>query len=431
MAGLLLKHIDKIYPNGVQAVFDFCLDIRDKEFIVFVGPSGCGKSTTLRMIAGLEEISGGELYIDGKIMNDVVPKDRDIAMVFQNYALYPHMSVYDNMAFGLKLRKVPKAVIDEKVKAAAEILGITDYLNRKPKALSGGQRQRVALGRTIVREPKVFLLDEPLSNLDAKLRAQMRTEISKLHARLATTFIYVTHDQIEAMTMGTRIVVMKDGFMQQVDTPQNLYDYPTNLFVAGFIGTPQMNFFRDATITNENGKVYVNFVAGNKILLPKTVVAKIKNLEEYENTGKHVVLGVRPEDIHEDQLFISNSPETVVKARIEVIEKLGAETQIYCVLDYEEEKNTIVDNANQMIAKINSRSVVTRGEIEELAFDAKHIHLFDQETEATILERDEFYDVIPENAEGSAFVPPTPQEMRARIDAARAATKDKKAWAKK
>ena len=431
MAGLLLKHIDKIYPNGVQAVFDFCLDIRDKEFIVFVGPSGCGKSTTLRMIAGLEEISGGELYIDGKIMNDVVPKDRDIAMVFQNYALYPHMSVYDNMAFGLKLRKVPKAVIDEKVKAAAEILGITDYLNRKPKALSGGQRQRVALGRTIVREPKVFLLDEPLSNLDAKLRAQMRTEISKLHARLATTFIYVTHDQIEAMTMGTRIVVMKDGFMQQVDTPQNLYDYPTNLFVAGFIGTPQMNFFRDATITNENGKVYVNFVAGNKILLPKTVVAKIKNLEEYENTGKHVVLGVRPEDIHEDQLFISNSPETVVKARIEVVEKLGAETQIYCVLDYEEEKNTIVDNANQMIAKINSRSVVTRGEIEELAFDAKHIHLFDQETEATILERDEFYDVIPENAEGSAFVPPTPQEMRARIDAARAATKDKKAWAKK
>ncbi len=431
MAGLLLKHIDKIYPNGVQAVFDFCLDIRDKEFIVFVGPSGCGKSTTLRMIAGLEEISGGELYIDGKIMNDVVPKDRDIAMVFQNYALYPHMSVYDNMAFGRKLRKVPKAVIDEKVKAAAEILGITDYLNRKPKALSGGQRQRVALGRTIVREPKVFLLDEPLSNLDAKLRAQMRTEISKLHARLATTFIYVTHDQIEAMTMGTRIVVMKDGFMQQVDTPQNLYDYPTNLFVAGFIGTPQMNFFRDATITNENGKVYVNFVAGNKILLPKTVVAKIKNLEEYENTGKHVVLGVRPEDIHEDQLFISNSPETVVKARIEVIEKLGAETQIYCVLDYEEEKNTIVDNANQMIAKINSRSVVTRGEIEELAFDAKHIHLFDQETEATILERDEFYDVIPENAEGSAFVPPTPQEMRARIDAARAATKDKKAWAKK
>ncbi|MGN1234625.1 MAG: ABC transporter ATP-binding protein, partial [Christensenellaceae bacterium] len=315
MAGLLLKHIDKIYDNGVQAVFDFCLDIRDKEFIVFVGPSGCGKSTTLRMIAGLEEISGGELYIDGKLVNDVVPKDRDIAMVFQNYALYPHMSVYENMAFGLRLRKVPKAEIDRKVKDAAVILGITDYLNRKPKALSGGQRQRVALGRTIVREPKVFLLDEPLSNLDAKLRAQMRTEISKLHARLATTFIYVTHDQIEAMTMGTRIVVMKDGFMQQVDTPQNLYDYPTNLFVAGFIGTPQMNFFRDATITEEAGKVYVNFVAGNKILLPNTVVKKIKDIEIYKNTGRAIVLGVRPEDIHEDELFISQSPETVVKAR--------------------------------------------------------------------------------------------------------------------
>ena len=431
MAGLLLNHIDKIYDNGVQAVFDFCLDIRDKEFIVFVGPSGCGKSTTLRMIAGLEEISNGELYIDGKLMNDVVPKDRDIAMVFQNYALYPHMSVYDNMAFGLKLRKIPKAEIDEKVQVAAEILGITDYLGRKPKALSGGQRQRVALGRTIVREPKVFLLDEPLSNLDAKLRAQMRTEISKLHARLATTFIYVTHDQIEAMTMGTRIVVMKDGFIQQVDTPQNLYDYPINLFVAGFIGTPQMNFFRDATITEEDGKIYVNIVAGNKIALPGTVVAKIKNLDEYKNTGKAVVLGVRPEDIHEDQLFIANSPDTIVKARIEVIEKLGAESQIYCALDYMEEKNTIVDSANQMVAKVNSRSTIKRGDIAELAFDAKHIHLFDQYTEATLLERDEFYDDIPENAEGSSFVPPTPQEMKERITAARAATKDKKAWTNK
>ena len=253
MASLLLKGIYKVYPSGVTAVTDFNLDIKDKEFIVFVGPSGCGKSTTLRMIAGLEEISKGELYIDGKLVNDVVPKDRDIAMVFQNYALYPHMTVYDNMAFGLKLRKVPKQIIDERVKEAAAILGITDYLTRKPKALSGGQRQRVALGRAIVREPKVFLLDEPLSNLDAKLRAQMRTEISKLHARLATTFIYVTHDQVEAMTMGTRIVVMKDGFMQQVDTPQNLYDYPINQFVAGFIGTPQMNFF-PASCSREKGE---------------------------------------------------------------------------------------------------------------------------------------------------------------------------------
>ncbi len=431
MSGLLLKGINKIYPGGNQAVFNFTLDIRDKEFIVFVGPSGCGKSTTLRMIAGLEEISSGELYIDGKLVNDVVPKDRDIAMVFQNYALYPHMSVYDNMAFGLKLRKVPKDVIDEKVKAAAEILGITDYLSRKPKALSGGQRQRVALGRTIVREPKVFLLDEPLSNLDAKLRAQMRTEISKLHVRLATTFIYVTHDQIEAMTMGTRIVVMKDGFMQQVDTPQNLYDYPINLFVAGFIGTPQMNFFKNSTITEENGKVYVNFIGGNKILLPKSMVVKIKNLDEYKNTGKAVTLGVRPEDIHEDQAFISASPDTVVKARIDVIEKLGAETQIYCDLDYENDKNIIVDNAAQMIAKISSRAAVELGEIVELAFDAKHIHLFDGYTESTMLERDEHYEVIPENAEGAAFVPPTPQEMQAQIDAARVVTKEMKKQAKR
>ena len=431
MSGLLLKGINKVYPSGVQAVFDFCLDIRDKEFIVLVGPSGCGKSTTLRMIAGLEEISSGELYIDGKLVNDVVPKDRDIAMVFQNYALYPHMSVYDNMAFGLKLRKVPKEIIDQKVKAAAEILGITDYLSRKPKALSGGQRQRVALGRTIVREPKVFLLDEPLSNLDAKLRASMRTEISKLHARLATTFIYVTHDQVEAMTMGTRIVVMKDGFMQQVDTPQNLYDYPVNLFVAGFIGTPQMNFFKESTLTSENGKIYVNFTGKNKILLPKEVAARIKNANEYIDTGKTVTLGVRPEDIHQDQMFIANSPETVVTARVDVIEKLGAETQIYCELDHEGKEASIIDNATQMIAKISSRAVVALSDVINLAFDANHIHLFDGETEASILERDAGYEVIEENAEGSAFTPPTPQEMRERIAAARSVTKEMKAQARK
>ena len=431
MSGLLLKGINKVYPSGVQAVFNFCLDIKDKEFIVLVGPSGCGKSTTLRMVAGLEEISSGELYIDGKLVNDVVPKDRDIAMVFQNYALYPHMSVYDNMAFGLKLRKVPKEIIDQKVKAAAEILGITDYLSRKPKALSGGQRQRVALGRTIVREPKVFLLDEPLSNLDAKLRASMRTEISKLHVRLATTFIYVTHDQIEAMTMGTRIVVMKDGFMQQVDTPQNLYDYPINLFVASFIGTPQMNFFKESTLTSSKGKVYVNFVGNNKIALPKAVAMRIKNIEEYLDTGKKVTLGVRPEDIHQDQSFIANSPDTVVKARIEVIEKLGAETQIYCELDHEAKESSVVDNSTQMIAKISSRAVVALKDVIELAFDAKHIHLFDGETEATLLERDEHYEVIEENAEGAAFVPPTPQEMRRQIESARIVTKEMKAQAKK
>ena len=432
MAGLELKGIDKVYPSGVQAVFNFTLNIRDKEFIVLVGPSGCGKSTTLRMIAGLEEISGGELYIDGKLVNDVVPKDRDIAMVFQNYALYPHMSVYDNMAFGLKLRKVPKEIIDQKVKAAAEILGITDYLSRKPKALSGGQRQRVALGRTIVREPKVFLLDEPLSNLDAKLRASMRTEISKLHSRLATTFIYVTHDQIEAMTMGTRIVVMKDGFMQQVDTPQNLYDYPINLFVASFIGTPQMNFFKESTlVSGEKGKIYVSFTGNNKILLPEKVAERIKNVNEYLDTGKTVTLGVRPEDIHQDQMFIASSPETVVSARIEVIEKLGAETQIYCELDHEDKESSIIDSSTQMIAKISSRADVALKEVVELAFDANHIHLFDGETEASLLERDENYEVIEENAEGAAFVPPTPQEMRAQIEATRVITKEMKAQARK
>ncbi len=431
MSGLLLKGINKVYPSGVQAVFNFCLDIRDKEFIVLVGPSGCGKSTTLRMIAGLEEISSGELYIDGKLMNDVVPKDRDIAMVFQNYALYPHMTVYDNMAFGLKLRKVHKDIIDQKVKAAAEILGITDYLTRKPKALSGGQRQRVALGRTIVREPKVFLLDEPLSNLDAKLRASMRTEISKLHARLATTFIYVTHDQVEAMTMGTRIVVMKDGFMQQVDTPQNLYDYPINLFVAGFIGTPQMNFFKNSKLVKEDDGVYVCFVGDNKIKLPESFVARIKNIDEYLNTDKAVTLGVRPEDIHYDEAFVSAHPETVVNARIEVIEKLGAETQVYCELDYDGKESSVVDNSTQMIARISNRAIVSLKDVVALSFDADHIHMFDGETEATMLERDAGYEVIEENAEGSSFVPPTPQEMREKINAARVITKEMKAQMRK
>ena len=431
MAGLLLRNIDKIYPNGVQAVFDFSLDIQDKEFIVLVGPSGCGKSTTLRMIAGLEEITAGELYIDGKLMNNVIPKDRDIAMVFQNYALYPHMTVYDNMAFSLKLRKVPAEIINQKVKAAAQILGITDYLTRKPKALSGGQRQRVALGRTIVREPKVFLLDEPLSNLDAKLRASMRTEISKLHARLGTTFIYVTHDQIEAMTMGTRIVVMKDGFMQQVDTPQNLYDYPINQFVAGFIGTPQMNFFKGCTLSSKDGKVYLRINEDNSIILPKSIVARIKNINEYLDTGKAVTLGVRPEDIHQDQLFISNSPDTVVRARIEVIEKLGAETQIYCEFNYNSTESTIIDNDSQAIAKISNRAVVNLNEVIDLAIDAHHIHVFDADTEASILERDEGYEVIEANAEGAAYVPPTAQEMRAILDAARVITKEMKAQAKK
>jgi len=402
MASLNLKHIYKVYASGVTAVTDFSLDIEDKEFIVFVGPSGCGKSTTLRMIAGLEEITDGELYIDGKLVNDVQPKDRDIAMVFQNYALYPHMTVYDNMAFGLKLRKMPKDEIDVRVKEAARILGLEVYLQRKPKALSGGQKQRVALGRAIVREPKVFLLDEPLSNLDAKLRAQMRTEITKLHHRLATTFIYVTHDQVEAMTMGTRIVVMKDGFIQQVDAPQKLYDYPANKFVAGFIGTPQMNFF-DAVLTGTRDRVCVEF-EGNTIVLPKAKSEKIEDLDKYLNTGKEVVFGVRPEDMHDEASFISSSRESVVNVIVDVVEKLGAETQLYCVFDkgqstedVEDGKiKSLVDSEAQMIARVDSRTTTERGQKIELAIDIMHCHLFDKETELTILSGEGTKAYVPE-----------------------------------
>ncbi|MDO5389391.1 MAG: sn-glycerol-3-phosphate ABC transporter ATP-binding protein UgpC, partial [Clostridia bacterium] len=300
MAELKLKNIVKKYPNGFVAVKNFNLDIEDKEFIIFVGPSGCGKSTTLRMIAGLEEISSGELWIGDKLCNTVDPKNRDIAMVFQNYALYPHMTVYDNMAFALKLRKVPKAEIDKKVREAAKILDIDHLLDRKPKALSGGQRQRVAMGRAIVRSPKVFLMDEPLSNLDAKLRVQMRSEISKLHQKLQTTFIYVTHDQTEAMTLGTRIVVLKDGVIQQVDTPQNLYNKPENLFVAGFIGSPQMNFI-NATVAKSGSDVTVNF-GEYSLKLPEY---KTKALIDGGYVGKEVTIGIRPEDVHDEDIFLS------------------------------------------------------------------------------------------------------------------------------
>lgn len=404
MASLQLTNICKVYPSGVQAVSDFNLDIKDKEFIVFVGPSGCGKSTTLRMIAGLEDISSGELYIDGRLVNDVVPKDRDIAMVFQNYALYPHMTVYDNMAFGLKLRKMPKPEIDARVKEAARILGIDQFLSRKPKALSGGQKQRVALGRAIVREPKVFLLDEPLSNLDAKLRAQMRTEITKLHNRLATTFIYVTHDQIEAMTMGTRIVVMKDGFMQQVDTPQNLYDYPVNKFVAGFIGTPQMNFF-DAIIEVKDKKVNILF-ENNKISLSEAKASKIIDLIKLSDEKIPVVLGVRPEDIHDEEVFIANSPETVIKVKIDVVEKLGSETLLYCnfKFDKDEDDKIVDDSITTMIARVDPRTTALRDDIIKLAFDAQHIHLFLKDTEMSLLKKDDFFNgsEVPAVVEGDA-----------------------------
>ena len=389
MSSLNLKNIYKVYPSGVTAVTDFNLDIEDKEFIVFVGPSGCGKSTTLRMIAGLEEISSGELYIDGVLVNNVAPKDRDIAMVFQNYALYPHMTVYENMAFGLKLRKMPKAQIDQRVKEAARILGIEQYLSRKPKALSGGQRQRVALGRAIVREPKVFLLDEPLSNLDAKLRSQMRTEITKIHNRLATTFIYVTHDQVEAMTMGTRIVVMKDGFMQQVDTPINLYDYPINQFVAGFIGTPQMNFFAGKLVGTKN-KVYIEF-GHDKVLLPEHKAKLICNLEKYLNTDREIVFGIRPEDIHDNEKAVNAEGAQTIEVKVDVVEALGSETLIYCKTKAEDtdEEKSIADDISNLIAKVDSRSLTKAGSKVKLALDMEHCHVFDKETEITILAKSE------------------------------------------
>ena len=368
MASLSLKHINKTYPNGFEAVKDFNLEIEDKEFIIFVGPSGCGKSTTLRMIAGLEEITSGELKIGDKVVNDVEPKDRDIAMVFQNYALYPHMTVYDNMAFGLKLRKVPKPEIDKMVREAAKILDLEPLLDRIPKALSGGQRQRVAMGRAIVRNPKVFLMDEPLSNLDAKLRGQMRIEISKLHQRLGTTIIYVTHDQTEAMTLGTRIVVMNAGVVQQVDTPQVLYDTPCNLFVAGFIGSPQMNFL-DAVCQKKGDKVVLK-VGPADIELPP---AKAKKLIDGGYEGKTVVLGIRPEDVHDEQMFITSSPNTVIQAKIRVYEMLGAE--VYLHFDYE---------GATMTARVDSRTTARTGDHVKFALDAEKIHVFDKETQVTI-----------------------------------------------
>ena len=406
MATVTLKHVYKIYENSEKglpssrpAVSDFCMEIQDKEFIVFVGPSGCGKSTTLRMIAGLEEISQGEIWIDDKVVNDVAPKDRDIAMVFQSYALYPHMTVYDNMAFSLKLRKIPdikkdkagnpvldengntipvmrkytKAEIDEKVRGAAKILAIEEYLERKPKALSGGQRQRVALGRTIVRNPKVFLLDEPLSNLDAKLRATMRSEIIKLHDQLGATFIYVTHDQVEAMTMGTRIVVMKDGFVQQIGAPQHLYDYPINTFVAGFIGTPQMNFF-DGRITPD-GKI--TFANNQQITLSAKALAAFD--EKKIGDGLDIIMGIRPGD-----LKISEGESNMsVSAKVEVIEALGNETIIYANLDKDAEAG-IEKTPTSITVSAKLKKNPDRKSIITLALDEEAIHIFDKATEVSI-----------------------------------------------
>lgn len=373
MAGVRLEHIYKKYAGSDKAtVIDVNLDIKDKEFLVLVGPSGCGKSTTLRMIAGLEEISEGKLYIGDRVVNDVAPKDRDIAMVFQSYALYPHMDVYSNMAFGLKLRKVKKEEIEKRVREAAKILDIEHLLDRKPKALSGGQRQRVALGRAIVRDPQVFLMDEPLSNLDAKLRGQMRAEITKLVKRLETTCIYVTHDQIEAMTMGDRIVVMKDGIIQQAAPPEELYNNPTNIFVAGFIGSPTMNFINGKLV--DQGGV-LRFQANNMDVEVPRGQAQI--LREKSMVGKEVILGLRPEDIHEEPVFLEASPNTIFTANVDVTENLGHEMLLYL---------SGLGN-DTTIARVDGRSSVREGSQVRLAIDMNKVHVFDKESEVNV-----FYD---------------------------------------
>ena len=380
MASLSFKGVCKRYPGGVDAVTDFTLDIDDKEFIVLVGPSGCGKSTTLRMIAGLEPVTEGELYIGDRMVNDIPPKDRDIAMVFQNYALYPHMTVFENMAFGLKLRKIPKDEIKRLVEEAARSLDIFHLLDRKPKALSGGQRQRVALGRAIVRDPQVFLLDEPLSNLDNKLRAQMRTELSKLHKRLGTTFVYVTHDQIEAMTMGDRLVVMKEGYIQQVGAPVEIYDHPVNKFVAGFMGSPQMNLI-EAELIMHNGKYTVRFGSedteeskGKKfcVELPDSRIADCDALKDY--VDKEVILGIRSEDIHDDETFISAATTGIIEAEVDVAEMMGAESYLYLTCE-----------GIPLTARVNPRCTAHAQDVIKLAIDPSKVHLFDVDDEHSIL----------------------------------------------
>ncbi|MFW6119724.1 MAG: ABC transporter ATP-binding protein [Petrotogales bacterium] len=363
MAQVVLKNISKIFPGDVQAVKDANMMVEDKEFVVLLGPSGCGKTTTLRMIAGLEEITEGTISIDGKIVNDVEPKDRDIAMVFQNYALYPHMTVYENMAFGLKLRKMPKPEIEKRVKEAAEILGIGPLLDRKPKQLSGGQRQRVAVGRAIVRDPKVFLFDEPLSNLDAKLRVQMRAELKRLQHRLEATMIYVTHDQVEAMTMADKIVIIKDGIIQQIGDPYSVYFEPINRFVSGFIGTPAMNFL-NVRIERENGKYWIT-KENRKLLIPEKFYDKIEDL-----AGKEIVMGIRPEDMY-DKMFAQNATEeNTVDGEVEVVEPLGSETLIHI--------NVMGDT---IVAKVDPKSKASTEDQMELVFDMDMLHVFDPETE--------------------------------------------------
>lgn len=369
MATIKLENICKVYPNGVNAVDHFDLEIKDREFVIFVGPSGCGKSTTLRMIAGLEDITSGTIKIDDQIVNDVPAKNRDIAMVFQSYALYPHMSVYDNIAFGIRKRKQSKAELDETVKAAARILDLESQLKKKPKELSGGQKQRVAMGASIVREPKVFLMDEPLSNLDAKLRVQMRLEIAQLHERLGATIVYVTHDQTEAMTLGSKIVVMKDGVIQQVDTPENLYKRPVNLFVAGFIGSPQMNFLK--VQVHESGEDLYLQLGNSKLALP---LSRQKILRGQGYLNKEVILGIRPEDISDSEILINTFPNAVLPVKIEVYELLGAEAILY--FEYA---------GNKVTASVHSRTRARSGDQIKMVFDMEKSYLFDIDTEQAIL----------------------------------------------
>jgi multiple sugar transport system ATP-binding protein len=377
MAKIVFDHVHKRYENSDQfAVTDLSIACEDAEFLVFVGPSGCGKSTALRMLAGLEEISEGSIYIGDRRVNDLPPRDRDIAMVFQNYALYPHMSVYDNMAFALKLRRINKAEIDRRVREAAEILSITPYLTRRPKALSGGQRQRVALGRAIVREPAAYLMDEPLSNLDAKLRVQTRAEIQKLHRRLNVTTIYVTHDQVEALTMGDRIVVMKDGFLQQLDTPQNLYDKPANMFVAGFIGSPSMNFI-PATVESDGEGLFI-MEGSMKLRVPREHDGKLASYK-----GKQIIFGIRPEDIEHVDFAEESYRDMVVPSRVEVTEPLGSEIQLHATTADHAEGSGVVaveeDAPNDVfVARVDPRVRAMPGDIVSLAFNMKNMHAFDR-----------------------------------------------------
>ncbi|MEE8163204.1 MAG: sn-glycerol-3-phosphate ABC transporter ATP-binding protein UgpC [Anaerolineae bacterium] len=365
MADVIYEHVTKHFGD-VVAVNDLDLEIADKEFLVLLGPSGCGKTTTLRLLAGLEEVTQGNVYIAGRLVNDISPKDRDIAMVFQSYALYPHMSVYDNMAFGLKLRKTPKSEIDRRVKEAARMLRIEELLGRKPKQLSGGQRQRVAVGRAIVREPKVFLMDEPLSNLDAKLRVAARAEISKLHQRLETTFIYVTHDQVEAMTMGTRIAVQKDGVLHQLGTPQELYNYPANLFVGGFIGSPAMNFF-DVTLVSEDGDLYVD---GGTFRL-KVPEGRSQALLPYK--GRKVIFGIRPDDVHDPQFTPPNITAGKIKAQVDVTEMMGNEVFVH-----------LLTGEKSFTGRFDPRTGVRVGDTIEAVLNMDNVHAFDPQTEKAI-----------------------------------------------